>query len=284
VILAAALTLGSAAQARLGLTTNFVDVELEHVKTGRAYGVEAPGGAELRLSNPGDAVMDVHVRVEAPTADFLVQGYEPVPDLSWLKVSPAQTFRLKPGETRKIRVSLRLPKDSSLHGRHFQATFWSHSTGEGLGAGVRSRLRFSVQAPAPAVAARAPQSALSFRPDVLSVAGNEPANRLTSQGMVLSLFNSAQRDLEVKVRSLRPDRNEDMPAGYVPTPSADFLSPEAASVRVPAGGSRDIALRLALPTGNAHRGRRYAFLVKAEPDEKGIATAYSRVYVEVPEE
>ncbi|MGQ0645003.1 MAG: hypothetical protein ACT4O3_05880 [Elusimicrobiota bacterium] len=260
------------AQAGVGLTTRYVDVVLDGLQTGRAYDISRSDSQVFSITNPGSEPLTVAVEPQSPLPGGLKPGYEPVPDASWIKIDPAR-FPLAPGETRSARVTLTVPADPRWTGRHFQASLWTRTVEGPITAGLRSRVRFSVQVPRPAAAEKVSPISLeaAFDPRELVLKGTKGKIRIS---------NSGKAPLVLTLRSV-PFAAADVPLGWVPAPDPNFLEVAPARLEIPAGGTAAAALSLSIPKGDAHRGRRYVFLIRADaPDRPGAQPLFSRVYAQ----
>lgn len=142
----AALLLALPAHARIGLSTQVIDVVVEGLHPGGTYTLRELRGAPYAVKNRGDAPVEVVLEAQAPAV--LLPRYEALPDPAWLELAPGRLL-IAPGELGISEVVIRVPADPKLLGRHFQATLLAQTVKTGLvGAGVTTRLRFSV-GPAP---------------------------------------------------------------------------------------------------------------------------------------
>lgn len=142
----AAFLLASQALARVGLSTQVVDVVVEGLRPGGVYALRELRGAPYAVKNRGDA--RVEVILESVPPSVLAPRYEAIPDPAWVELTPSRLL-IEPGTLGISEVVIRVPDDPALVGRHFQATILAQTVKTGLiGTGVKSRLRFSV-GPAP---------------------------------------------------------------------------------------------------------------------------------------
>lgn len=269
--------LAAGLEAQMGLMTPFVDVALDRLKPGRVYEVGEAAAQPLSLVNRGQVPVTVVVEPERPAPEFLKPGYEPIPDLSWVRVEPSR-LTLPPGQSARARVYLKVPRGGRWKGRHFQVSLWSHTETGTLAVGVRSRLRFSVGTPGPVVdalpAEAKPALPLAFEPESL----------VMEKGAALTLVNHGETPLRVRLRSVPVDGSWDRLPGYWPAPNPDFLMIKAPVVDIPAGGRRTLPLTLNVPSGPAHAGQSYVFAVKAEPASDDYSgSVLARVYAKVKE-
>ncbi|MBI4395647.1 MAG: hypothetical protein HY548_01035 [Elusimicrobia bacterium] len=270
-IVVSATLLASAARARFGLSTNFVDVVLDRLEAGRSYDVGRMTSQAFSLTNKSEKPVTILVAPEAPASDNLKPGYEPIPDTSWIRVDP-QRFAMRPGETRSLSVRVKVPKQAGSAGKHYQAGLWARTVEGTMAVGLRSRLRFSVMTEAPKADPAPSQPSLKFSQDVL-MAG--PAG-----DAVLKVRNMTDKGLRVRMRSIYFQDESSVPSGYAPAPSPDFLAFESAYVDLAAGESKDVKLLFQIPPGRAHQGQKYAFLIKAAPEPSDGTEALSRVCVQ----
>ncbi len=288
-VFAAFMVFGVAALwAGIGIMTRFGDIVLENMKPG-VYNLRQLKNLPYVVTNPGQAKVEVLVDVVVP--DKTQEGYEPIPDPSWVQVVPNQ-FVLEPGQNHFSDVVLTVPEDPKYQGRHFQATLWAHTVGTGFtAAGVNSRLRFSVGTVGPEALQREKKRkamlTLDFdlKPETVRV--RVPAGRAADLKALarasLKLTNRAEDPLKVRVISLPWQPQFSLPADYEPAPDPAWLTlgPETALVKGLTIGEFVPTVRI--PAGPEHAGKNYAFLVKAEVvAEKSVPVeVYSRILVSV---
>lgn len=256
-ILSAAIL--SADVANIGLTNRYVDVVLQNISMGRTYQIGQINSQKFSVTNQGKTVLSLNVEKQIPDISFLKPGYRPIPDTSWLKVSPSR-FRLKPGETMSGRVTLRVPRDDRWKGQHFQAALWTHSDEGPMAVGIRSYVRFSVEAEKPAVS---DVSARDFNLKLVVSPGSRmavAAGKKSEIGTVM-VRNENERAVRIRLRSVRP--MGDILSSAMATPNPEFLQLSSEIIDVPAGGSKEIAMFADVPAG-AHFGKTYAFSIRAD--------------------
>ena len=133
-----------------GLSTPFADVVVADVPLGQPFKILAPTSPKpvgLYLINPSDEALTVRVRVLLPTRDQLRGGAKPIPDRSWVQVSPNR-FTLDGHSEQSCEVTLTVPNEKRYRGRTFQVMIWTRGVpanvkGMPLGAGLLSRVRFT---------------------------------------------------------------------------------------------------------------------------------------------
>ena len=136
VLVATLALLAAPCWARVGLTTTLPDVDLGEVRAGEVVDVAARAGVPFRVTNRGDAAVEVVFEVAGSSGAAL-------PDPGWVSFSTA-SVRLEPGESRDIGVTLRAPPSRSLRGRSFSVILRARIAGEVMGVAVQSKVRFKV--------------------------------------------------------------------------------------------------------------------------------------------
>jgi len=135
-------------EVRHGLSTKFADVILSGLKPGMVYSIKKEKGLPYKVMNKTDKEIDVEVIVEKPSSSELREGYEPVPDVSWVKLFPT-IFHLGPGEGTDCDVIISIPDEEKYANRHFQIMLVTQTLekpgtrGIAISFALASRLRFS---------------------------------------------------------------------------------------------------------------------------------------------
>src|SRR5207302_8225974 len=78
-----------------GMALRFVDVVLERVAPGTSVNLRVFKNLPLVVLNNDDEDMDVAVEVVIPDAKEMKEGYEPIPDPTWIKIIP-ERYHLGP--------------------------------------------------------------------------------------------------------------------------------------------------------------------------------------------
>lgn len=134
----------SPARAKMGVSTQFVDVVLGGLKPGGTYNLREIKGVPFVVKNSGDGPVTIFIEAVVPEKKFVASGYEPLPDPTWIQVRPDR-FRLNAGEPGFADIILSIPEDETLKDRHFMAHIWARTLDTGmLATGVKSSIRFSI--------------------------------------------------------------------------------------------------------------------------------------------
>ncbi len=141
---AALVLLVSAGAEASGLKTTFSEVTLQGLETGKTYGTKEAAGLPLIIENTGAEPVDLSIEPLIPAAEELKEGYEPIPDISWIVLDKKGFTAVAPGGKAETDVMIVIPDDAGYHGKKYQVYIWTHSVGLSVGVGLKSRLLFSI--------------------------------------------------------------------------------------------------------------------------------------------
>jgi hypothetical protein len=286
---AAALCVGLAATARavIGLSTQFSDVVMENLKPGRSYNLRELRGLPYTVKNRGDGPAEVLVESVVPLPTERRTPYEPVPDPSWIRVTPNQ-YRLGPGEAGFSDIIITIPDDPSLIGRHFQSSVWAHTVGTGfMAAGVRSVLRFSVGKGPETLEEEARQKAMvdldyDLYPPALYIVqakvGKYDPKKVERKS--LKLTNRSENALELNLKPVRwVGKFGNVPEGYEVPDDLSWVTLEPPTVKLEGETLKEIKVMLDVP--EQYRGKKLAFLLELSLPIGTVVNVTNRVLVQV---
>jgi hypothetical protein len=264
----------------LGLATRFSDVILENLDIGQSYNFSALKNLPLTIINTSNVEAEVQVDVQAPTIEELKEGYEPIPDPSWVRVIPDR-FKLPPAGRNLSDIILTIPNDPSLKGRHFQVMFWPHTLDSGFyGVGVRVRIRFSVGAKSPeaaqAEAKRKKMMNFDFRldPTSISLSKKVPLGRkidlVKETNFKLKLVNTGPIPVKLFVRMEKYINPQRPPAGYEEIPDLNWFKIKNTKLNSKPDTIEPISMVLEIPDKPEFKGKKYAALAVVGMQEGDI--------------
>lgn len=281
---AAALGVSEAAAA-IGLSSQFVNVAMENLEPGKSYNLLELRGLPYTVKNRGDGPVEVLVEIQPPTTAEVLAPYEPIPDPTWVSVSPGR-MRLEAGEPGFAALTISIPDDPKLVGRHFQGQIWAHTVNTGLlAAGVRSNVRFSIGKGPETLEDEAKEKAMvSLNYDLwpaalyvkkAKVGAYDPQKE---EGRQFVLTNRAEETLEL-VASAVPWERLALPAGYEAPKDLSWVKVEPSTVKVDPVSLERVRLKLDVP--EAYKGKKLAFLIQLALPIGTVVNRTNRVLVEV---
>lgn len=278
--------LGAArAEAVIGLSSQFVNVAMENLEPGKSYNLLELRGLPYTVKNRGDAPVEVQLEVLPPTTGELMAPYEPILDPTWMSLSPTR-MRLAPGEPGFSALTIHVPDDPKLIGRHFQGEVWAHTMGTGLlAAGVKSHIRFSIGKGPETLESEARDKAMvslnyELWPAALYVmkAKVGPYDAAKEEGRQFVMTNRAEEALEL-VATPVPWVRLTRPPGYETPDDVSWVSVEPGTIKVDPIGIERVRLKMDVP--EKYRGKKLAFLIQLSLPIGTIVNRTNRVLVEV---
>ncbi len=275
------LTLCTKAEARIGLTSQFVDVVLEGLQPGQSYNLRELKNIPYVVSNRGDVSMKIIVEIETPQKTSLSEGYEPIPDINWVRILPNE-FQLAAGESHFSEIIVTIPDDPALTGRHFQAAIWAHGLTEGsMSVGVRGRLRFSIgKGPETLKAEKKSKAMLSLdldlQPRKITLPGvpvGKHYDAMEAAGRSLTITNRAADAVQIQFVSAAWDQQQLqylLPPDYQPAPDPKWLTLDPKTLKVKGEQIKRARFYLDIPHDAAHYGKKYAFLISANIKNQAV--------------
>lgn len=277
------------AHARIGLSTQFVDVAVEGLEPGGVYSVRELRGSPYSVKNRGDGAVDVAVEVQVPKRT--VPPYEAVPDPAWLALS-APRQRIEPGALGSSDIVIRIPDDPSLAGRHFEAALWARTLDTGIvGAGLFSRLRFSIGPGPGAGPRREPEAAavsLNFElsPSALTLSRATTGglyDGTLAEGRRFTLRNRADAAVRLVLKAVPwpVDSLPLPPGGWEATADVSWVRFEPAVVVVDGGSAQEVRVLLD-DAPRSLRGAKSAFFIQVQLPDGRIVGRTHRGFVAFP--
>ena len=242
--------------AKFGLGTQFTDVIMEGLELGQTYNIRELRGMPYTVKNVGDSDLEIQIAVTIPNEKNLKDGYEPIPDPNWIRLSP-ERHRIPARGMAFSDVIISIPNDPEFKGRHFQAFIWAHTVETGiLGTGVQSRIRFSVGTGPEGLKEekrRKQMVDLNFNiwPSSLYVirakAGGK-YNIKSNENKSLKITNRSDKPLELVLKSVPWGKQKaTLPEGYKPAEKPEWLKFKPKRVKIKPFRVKEVKLSLEIP-------------------------------------
>jgi hypothetical protein len=278
----------------------FVDVTLENVELGASFNLRVIRNLPLIVINQDDQNdADIAVETRVPDLKEMKEGYEPIPDPSWIRAVPDR-FHLGPKASASADVVVDVPNDPKLMGHHYEAIVWVHTvaknkvlSGGGVmfQAGLRSRFRMSIGTMGPASLQR--EKALkklatintnfSINPDnlfVQNVALGTVVDLKTVKNASLKAVNQSDDPVKLKLVSVEADQNITPQSGYEYAPDPQWLTLAPKVLNVPGNSIKEAKLSVNIPNKPEFHNKKYMFLVRTTLADESLPLAYNNmVYI-----
>jgi hypothetical protein len=101
-------------------TVNFSDIDVDNIQPGVPVSLLQKASFMLSVNNVDTLSSNISLEVISPLKNQLKEGYEPIPDVNWIKFDRASSW-IKPNQTENFDLIIYAPYDQKLFGRKYQA-------------------------------------------------------------------------------------------------------------------------------------------------------------------
>jgi hypothetical protein len=113
------------------LEVNYSDLTLENLQPGVPVSLLQRTGGSMGVNNIDSLGANVCFEILIPNKNQLREGYEPVPDITWIKPERSNIW-IKAGQAESIDLVVYAPYDQKLFGKKYQAILMVYAI-EGIG-------------------------------------------------------------------------------------------------------------------------------------------------------
>jgi len=213
-----------------GLSTTFVKPIIRGIKIGQSYNITKKNNLPLAIVNKGDREMKVSVEPVFPQQSALSKGYEPIPDLSWVKVGE-NLLTIAPKAIASTDVIIRIPYDPKYAGKNYEVMIWSKGAAGMIGVGLKSRILINISEEIPPEP-EDPALALSLLPRS-HLLQDIPVGTTYSSPISIKLENRSRKAHTYILSACKPAAiGENWPEGYSEIPDAGWIRFEQAELKV----------------------------------------------------
>ncbi len=241
------------------------------------------------------------VEVQTPSPGRLREGYEAIPDSSWLRVVPEQ-FSLQPGETMDCEIIVAIPEDEEYENRHFQAIILARTVsdpgdavrGVFMDLAMANVIRFSTgdtpEATMDEYRSRIMESLnVSIDPYSLNAGEITPGEEIILDGFdraTPQIINRGRNDFKISFEVVDSQRlgRYGISRDFEPAPESGWLTLKEEKIKSDSRTIRDIPLKINVPDSEKYRGKNYAFVIRGMIDDYDIPIElFSRIYIRTEE-
>lgn len=123
------------------LAVNYSDIVLENLQPGVPVSLLQRTGGALGVNNVDSLGANIYFDILVPNKSQLMEGYEPIPDVKWLKLERGNSW-IKANQTENFDLIVYVPYDQKLFGKKYQAILMVYAL-EGIGA-LKSNIKTKI--------------------------------------------------------------------------------------------------------------------------------------------
>lgn len=159
-------------------TVNFSDIQVDNVQPGVPISLLQKAAFTLGVNNVDTLSSNIFLEVVAPNKSQLKEGYEPIPDVTWIKFDRESCW-VKPNQTEYFNMTIYVPYNEKLFGKKYEAILVAYTLEGVLKINLKSKVFISFTAelyPLEKIqqkieADQAQSQAIMINPKVVSLSG-----------------------------------------------------------------------------------------------------------------
>jgi len=269
-----------------GLSTSFGDIFIENLQLGEEYSTKDLINLPLMVKNDSAFTMDMKVEVMIPAKQDLREGFEALPDPSWIRLAKS-TFTVQPGGFAETDVFIKIPKDIKLKGKQYQLYLHSYTIprkDSNISVGLASRLSFTVAEKDGSRKGKNDMGVFVMKPDNLFIIDVEPGKKVDvwkEKSKVLEIFNPNKLECTYRLESISVrEAGITLRKGFEEMPVPGFITFAEKTKKVLPRSSEKVYLFINIPNKPEYREKNYMVVIKAVQITGKVAVqVYSNVYV-----
>ena len=270
-----------------GISTTFTEVVVRNLSIGKNYVIGQKIGRQLRVRNKSEDPIELKMEVLVPSKSELKEGYEPIPDASWIELEK-DYFSVEPSKFALTDVIITVPSDKKYLGKKYQAYIWSHTVGKGklpIALGLKSRLLLEISEKerdlSQEFGGRFDFAVFPYEMVVENVKLGQVCDIKKVFGKVLELKNRSRYPHIYEIRSISAKRaGIEVESGYEDCADPDFLTFDKSKFGLKGKKKTRIKMYLNFPKREEYAGRKYIFVTRIRLlEEEFLLNRYLKLYV-----
>jgi len=266
----------------MGLQTYFAKVLIENLNIGGTYSTQKLANLPLAIKNTSEYEVNLKIETVIPTEKELAEGYEVIPDKSWVRVEKDTFFNIRPQEMAVTDVIITIPDDKNYLGKKFQTYIWSHTfakEGIGVGVGLKSKLFFTINEEVPLKEEKEIEGIGSFDfkvvPEAIYVE-DVSLGTLTYCGS-FTITNLGTQTLSYEIKSIDVGTSTLIPdKDYESCPNLAFLEIKDEKFVLASGQKKEVDVFIKFNDEKEYKGKKYMFLLDVKQENVGY---YIKIFV-----
>lgn len=283
------------------LSTRMGEVRIDNIRMGKTFSMSQALNMPFTVINKSTFRAELKMEIMIPVKEDadLRPGYEPLPDVSWVKLS-RDFFILEPGAEAVTDVVLNIPEKEEYYGKKYQFYIASRITRgiSNINVGIMSRFLLNLISKEGMKLLRGekpparmePVSNLNFSllPWEVFLKGAKLGSRinvLKETGTQLKVVNPNDQELKFSLKCITVKKaGVSLKRGYEDCLDPSFLNFSKNEFAVPPNSIKKVKMFLKFPRRDEYFGKRYMFIIVLENLGQEIkGKVYSRLYVTTEE-
>lgn len=279
-----------------GLKSKMGEVWLENVRYGKAFSIKESLNMSVKVTNTSATPLELKMElfINKKGDSDLKEGYEPLPDPSWIKIEREYFPKVEPNTDAETDVIIEIPKDNRYLGKKYQFYVWTRSVSglKNINVGVMSRFLITVisadnlailegRKKPDIIKANLDFSLLPYEIFAKQIRPGKKYDIEVVAGSAIKVVNPNSEKMKFKIYPLTTDDAKTfLKKGYEDFPEAGLLTFKESEFEVPAESIKRVKAFLQFPVKDTYKDRKYQCIIVLEALDQNVnARVYSRLYV-----
>jgi len=237
--------------------------------------------------NRGKNPIKLRMEVLVPSLSELKEGYEPIPDASWVELEKDYFF-VEPSKYAVTDIIITVPNDKKYLGKKYQVYIWSQTVGGGqlpIALGLKSRLLLETSEKERDLSKEfGGRFEFAVFPDEISLEDLKPGEVCDVKkifGKLLRVKNRSHYPHIYEIRSVSPKRaGVRVKNGYEDCPDPDLLTFDKSKFELKGKKRARVGMYLTFPKREEYAGKKYLFAIRIRLwEQEFLLDRYVKLYV-----
>jgi len=243
------------------------EITLGNIPAGQTFDMSKMSAVRIVAESLSLEADTINISVYLPSGKSVKNGYEPVPDISWIKVIPEYCSNVVANKSCESYFTIFVPADEKYLGKKYQFMVSAQSQDGAVSLRASTTILFTVSEQIIDVPLEMKSNIFKFSVFPPNTKQEIPIGekiklfKSDSSGFIVSnLNNTACRfTFTVLDTSVSDYRIEN---GFTPAYKTGFLTFETNIVEILAGGAKNIPINIEIPDKKKYRKGKFAFVIK----------------------
>jgi len=257
------------------------EITFGNLEIGQTYDFGKISSQQFEVINKSDRPVDVKIFKFKPRS--AKKGFEPIPDVKWIKVYPERLKNLEPGKKYKVSVKISIPDDRKYLGKNYQVYLQARIVSKAfMGVGADSRVLIKIKDTATGKKPELKKEPAKFEVKPLKIYIKDFKLCEDYVCKDLTVKNLSNRDLKFQIVLLgEKEANRKMFPGYKEFPGIKSSGAKVNYFTVKPGKKARIYINLYLEDKEEYLGKKYQLFVNVRTyKEEIVQEFYVPIFIE----
>lgn len=266
----------------VGITGSFQEVTIQNLRVGQTHHTSQLANLSLVITNAGERAINLKAEVLSPAKKKLKEGYQSIPNVSWIKLVPVHSI-IGPGKKQAIDIVISIPDRDEYLGKKYQFNIWAYSTNEAVNVGIESKVLFTTFHKKGKIRESVNLN-FEVTPEDIHIEKVKVGKKIDLEkvfGEVLEVKNLGEIGSLYNFESISVKNSQiKLTKGYEDCPDPSFLTFSEKQAAIGKKSTKKIKMFLCFPKKRKYRKKKYMFIARVKVFSGDVAKeVYCKIYV-----